>query len=99
MRDPVSVTDAGSLWRERAKRNVDIFREVFHCVPDNAVTTWEQYRQFVAMPAPPRERADELLADVRGHVVEFPTQFLNGVNMLGTTITNGESLVSHEVFL
>jgi phospholipase D1/2 len=43
--DPLS--DAfQSLWNSRAKTNTEIFRKVFHAVPDDTVRNWNAYKEF-----------------------------------------------------
>lgn len=43
--DPLS--DAfQSLWNSRAKTNTEIFRKVFHAVPDDTVRNWNDYKEF-----------------------------------------------------
>jgi phospholipase D1/2 len=39
--DPLSPT-FDALWNSRARTNT----EVFHCVPDDSVTTWGEYKEF-----------------------------------------------------
>ena len=99
LRDPVAAATYADLLVQRAARNTRVYREVFHCAPDDGVATWDDYKQFVALPGPPPARALELLAGVHGHLVQFPLSFLKSESLLGTTLSNGESLVSHEVFL
>ena len=43
--DPLSPT-FDALWNSRARTNTDVFRKVFHCVPDDSVTTWGEYKEF-----------------------------------------------------
>lgn len=43
--DPLS--DAfESLWNSRAKTNTEVFRKVFHAVPDDTVRNWNDYKEF-----------------------------------------------------
>lgn len=43
--DPLS--DAfQSLWNSRARTNTEVFRKVFHVVPDDNIHTWSAYREF-----------------------------------------------------
>lgn len=43
--DPLS--DAfESLWNSRAKTNTEMFRKVFHAVPDDSVRNWNDYKEF-----------------------------------------------------
>ncbi|KAI0263930.1 phospholipase D [Gloeopeniophorella convolvens] len=46
--DPVSDDFWKDVWVSCAVHNTEIFRRVFHAVPDDLVTTWKQYREFVA---------------------------------------------------
>lgn len=43
--DPLSDT-LQSLWNSRARTNTDVFRKVFHAVPDDAVRNWATYKEF-----------------------------------------------------
>jgi phospholipase D1/2 len=43
--DPLSPTFQ-SLWNSRARTNTEIFRKVFHVVPDDKITTWGEYKEF-----------------------------------------------------
>ncbi|KAJ3513571.1 hypothetical protein NLJ89_g2876 [Agrocybe chaxingu] len=46
--DPISDTFWKNIWVASAVHNTEIFRKVFHAVPDDLVTTWKQYKEFVA---------------------------------------------------
>ncbi|KAI9464976.1 phospholipase D [Lactarius psammicola] len=46
--DPVSDEFWTEIWVACAVHNTEIFRRVFHAVPDDLVTTWKHYREFVA---------------------------------------------------
>ncbi|KAL3445642.1 hypothetical protein BJX65DRAFT_309841 [Aspergillus insuetus] len=43
--DPLADTFL-SLWNTRAHTNTDVFREVFHSVPDDTVRNWTTYKEF-----------------------------------------------------
>ncbi|KXG47885.1 Phospholipase D/Transphosphatidylase [Penicillium griseofulvum] len=43
--DPLSDT-AQSLWNSRAHMNTEVFRKVFHAVPDDSVRNWAEYKEF-----------------------------------------------------
>ncbi|KAI5121406.1 hypothetical protein M0805_003178 [Coniferiporia weirii] len=45
--DPVSDKFWKNVWVACAVHNTEIFRKVFHCIPDDTVTTWKQYKEFV----------------------------------------------------
>ncbi|KAF9966135.1 hypothetical protein BGZ70_003198 [Mortierella alpina] len=95
--DPLHDDFYESWWKRVANTNTLIFREVFHCVPDNTVETWDQYKAFVpdskkvltghvAMPGGTVENVTEKLQQVTGHLVEFPTKFLCQENLLGSAV-------------
>jgi phospholipase D1/2 len=48
MRDPLNDSFFEDTWRQIADNNTKIFRKVFRCNPDSEVTTWLEYRDFVA---------------------------------------------------
>ncbi|PCH39780.1 phospholipase D [Wolfiporia cocos MD-104 SS10] len=45
--DPVCNEFWKNVWVACAVHNTEIFRKVFHAVPDDLVTTWKQYKEFV----------------------------------------------------
>ncbi|KAJ3730986.1 phospholipase D [Lentinula guzmanii] len=45
--DPVCDEFWKNVWVASAVHNTEIFRRVFHAVPDDLVTTWKQYKEFV----------------------------------------------------
>ncbi|KAF9077535.1 hypothetical protein BDP27DRAFT_1311216 [Rhodocollybia butyracea] len=45
--DPVCDDFWKNVWVASAVHNTEIFRKVFHAVPDDLVTTWKQYKEFV----------------------------------------------------
>ncbi|EAW14505.1 putative phospholipase D (PLD) [Aspergillus clavatus NRRL 1] len=43
--DPLADT-LQSLWNTRSRTNTEVFRKVFHAVPDDTVRDWASYREF-----------------------------------------------------
>ncbi|KAG2416674.1 hypothetical protein HFD88_007890 [Aspergillus terreus] len=43
--DPLADT-LHSLWNTRARTNTEVFRKVFHSVPDDTVRDWASYKEF-----------------------------------------------------
>jgi phospholipase D1/2 len=43
--DPLSDTFQ-SLWNTRARTNTEVYRQVFHPVPDDTVRDWNTYKEF-----------------------------------------------------
>ncbi|KAG1225117.1 hypothetical protein G6F35_003596 [Rhizopus arrhizus] len=95
--DPLAPHCFYNIWNRTARENTLIYRKLFRCVPDDTVHTFEQHRKFVPDPAkiPHGHIADpnlhgqdimkELLT-VRGHLVQFPYNYLKDENMLGSLI-------------
>ncbi|KAJ2401938.1 hypothetical protein GGI23_001063 [Coemansia sp. RSA 2559] len=103
--DPLS-DEFQDFWWSVATKNEELFRDVFRCVPDNTVESFEQYKKFIPGPEvphghslPTRSTAEtlELLKGVRGHLVPMPLNFLKQEN-LGAKLGNKELLVPVEVF-
>ncbi|KAG0322786.1 hypothetical protein BGZ97_004099 [Linnemannia gamsii] len=95
--DPLHDDFYEKWWTRVAKTNTEIFREVFHCVPDNNIETWDQYKAFVpnpkkvltghvAMEGATVENVTAKLQKVTGHLVEFPTKFLCQENLMGGAV-------------
>ncbi|QRW00574.1 hypothetical protein RhiJN_28592 [Ceratobasidium sp. AG-Ba] len=45
-KDPVCDDFFKDVWVAAAVHNTEIYRKVFHCTPDDLVTTWKQYKEF-----------------------------------------------------
>ncbi|GJE88360.1 phospholipase D1 [Phanerochaete sordida] len=45
--DPISDVFWKKTWLASAVHNTEIFRKVFHAVPDDLITTWKQYKEFI----------------------------------------------------
>ncbi|KAF8523531.1 phospholipase D [Hysterangium stoloniferum] len=80
--DPLSQ-ETMDMWRGIAKRNRDIFTEVFRPVPSDLVHNTEAYKNYVPkvksghlVPEISLERAKKQLSQIRGQLVEMPLQFL-----------------------
>ncbi|KAM6499803.1 phospholipase D/nuclease [Amanita muscaria] len=80
--DPVSDSTR-FLWQQVAKKNRDIFTEIFQPVPTNLVRDWEAYRRYVpkvktghVVPGVSLAKVKQRLSDVRGSLVECPLDFL-----------------------
>ncbi|KAI9048595.1 hypothetical protein LZ554_007428 [Drepanopeziza brunnea f. sp. 'monogermtubi'] len=48
MRDPLNDSFFENTWRQIAENNTKIFRRIFRCNPDNEVTNWHEYTDYVA---------------------------------------------------
>ncbi|KAI0084789.1 phospholipase D [Irpex rosettiformis] len=45
--DPICEEFWKRTWVACAVHNTEIYRKVFHAIPDDTVTTWKQYKEFV----------------------------------------------------
>ncbi|KAH9949881.1 phospholipase D [Amylocystis lapponica] len=45
--DPICDAFWKNVWLACAVHNTEIYRKVFHAVPDDLVTTWKQYKEFI----------------------------------------------------
>lgn len=91
--DPLSPK-LWKLWTQQADTNTEVFRQLFHCDPDDEIRTWKDYDEFL-----PRkkgipeghlhESAEDMSLDdvkrelgrIRGHLVWFPLHFLEKEEM------------------
>ncbi|KAJ2747311.1 hypothetical protein GGI20_000646 [Coemansia sp. BCRC 34301] len=105
MDDPLSEEFA-DYWWNTATMNEEAFRDVFRCVPDDTIETFDQYKRFIpghevphghAVPGRTPKEALERLKCVRGHLVPIPLNFLKNEN-LGAKLGDKELLVPVEVF-
>lgn len=106
LKDPLNPKVYFNLLRETASRNTQIYRELFHCVPDDSVETWAEYSLFVDKPD--TSKIDQVtwngidvmanLKLIRGNLVLFPLSFLKKEE-LSAHILSAEYLLPSEIYL
>ncbi|CCO37404.1 hypothetical protein BN14_11560 [Rhizoctonia solani AG-1 IB] len=61
--DPVCDDFFKDVWVAAAVHNTEIYRKVFHCTPDDLVTTWKQYKEFTQhqerLSKPPKDSQNQ----------------------------------------
>ncbi|KAM0455617.1 hypothetical protein ACHAPV_007694 [Trichoderma viride] len=88
--DPLS-DELWDMWTSRADRNTDLFRQLFHADPDNNIKTFDDYNRFLPPTGVkpghifdqfmPPEEAKKKLAEIKGHLVWMPMDFLKDAEM------------------
>ncbi|KAF8737923.1 hypothetical protein AX14_012197 [Amanita brunnescens Koide BX004] len=80
--DPVAESTT-QLWQQTAKKNREIFTEIFKTVPNNIVRDWATYERYVpkvktghVVPGITLDRVKQRLSQVTGALVECPLDFL-----------------------
>ncbi|KAF6757522.1 hypothetical protein DFP72DRAFT_758222, partial [Ephemerocybe angulata] len=156
--DPICDEFWKEKWVASAAHNTEIYRKVFHAVPDDLITTWKQYTEFVAyhdrMAKPvgsspesnlghefqdgtstefsrdshepsvdanhgpsfdarqsrkptkgtepferwEREEMERLLNDLNGHLVIYPTRFLEGEDIANNFLFNADRLLPLPIY-
>ncbi|VDP82932.1 unnamed protein product [Echinostoma caproni] len=79
LNDPVCDEFYHGVWRKTARRNAELFEQVFNVIPCNHLKTFndcKEYRQKIPMSVGDPQKSRELLKQVRGYLVEFPAEFL-----------------------
>ncbi|KAI9261025.1 hypothetical protein EDC94DRAFT_610604 [Helicostylum pulchrum] len=96
--DPLHDEFYQDIWSKTAETNTLVYRDVFRCVPDDTVHSVEQHRQFVPDPsrvlpghiAEPwkltNDQVHSKLKGIRGHLVQFPTEYLKNISMTASVI-------------
>ncbi|CAG8451339.1 15329_t:CDS:10 [Cetraspora pellucida] len=88
--DPLS-DEFYTYWQKVAQDNTAIYRSVFKCIPDDNVTNWSEYENFVPNPAivdkghvaiSNNYDVKAKLDKIRGHLVTFPLHFLESENLM-----------------
>lgn len=72
-----------SLWQSTAKKNRDIYTEIFRPVPSDLVQSTSVYKNYIPkvkhghiVPEVSLQRAKQQLSQIRGQLVEMPLRFL-----------------------
>ncbi|KAI0150681.1 phospholipase D/nuclease [Xylariaceae sp. FL1272] len=91
--DPMS-DELWEQWTSSATKNTAIFRHLFHADPDDHIKTFDDYNTFLPPKGVksghifdrfmPPEYAREKLAQIKGHLVWMPLEFLTDANMAET---------------
>ncbi|XP_066597975.1 phospholipase D1 isoform X2 [Prorops nasuta] len=67
------------IWCVRSKQNTEIYEEVFHCIPTDKVVNFsmmKQYQDEIPLCTSDPILARETVANIKGHLVDLPLQFL-----------------------
>ncbi|KAG7199959.1 hypothetical protein KM043_014388 [Ampulex compressa] len=67
------------VWCARSKRNTEIYEEVFHCIPTDKAVTFsmlKQYQDDTPLSVSEPLLAQEMLEQIKGHLVDMPLNFL-----------------------
>jgi len=105
--DPLSK-QFWDLWTGAAAKNTEIYRSLFHCVPDDNVKSWADYKKFfpnkeVVLPGHvvnvdlEKKEIQKELDKIQGHLVEFPTAFLVNEELKAAK-WSAESVMPEDVF-
>ncbi len=104
--DPLNSEVYNSLVKDPAARNTQIYRELFHCVPDDSVQSWREYALFTENPRVALMDTSvwdgidgmQNLKLVKGNLVAFPVNFLMQ-EQLTPHVLSAEYLLPTEVYI
>ncbi len=104
--DPLNQEAYDRLVKAPAARNTQIYRELFHCVPDDSVQSWREYALFTENPRVALmddSRWDGIdgmhnLSLVKGNLVAFPVNFLMQEQLAAHVLT-AEYLLPTEIYI
>jgi len=105
--DPLSK-QFWDLWTGVSAKNTTVYRNMFHCVPDDTVRTWDDYHKFIpdrntVLPGHVvnlslnKRTIQADLDQIQGHLVEFPTAFLLNEELKAAK-WSAESVMPEDVF-
>jgi phospholipase D1/2 len=95
--DPASDKFFNDIWTKTADDNTEIFRDIFHCTPDDTVTNWDEFKAFT----PDRKKftlghvcnvektpleVEGHLKKIKGHLVTFPLKFMENIKLSGSVV-------------
>lgn len=67
------------IWCARSKQNTEIYEEVFHCIPTDKIVNFailKQYQEKVPLSISDPLLAQEMVENIKGHLVDLPLNFL-----------------------
>jgi hypothetical protein len=92
LEDPVAPEVYNDIWMATARNNTRVYETVFPGVIQDAIKTMKEWQEREQLPP----RTPELLDAMVGHLVLWPTKFLEGEN-LASRPTEKEYFVPHRV--
>ncbi|CDI98625.1 phospholipase D1 [Echinococcus multilocularis] len=97
LHQPISDAFFHSVWRKTALDNMNIFEEVFNCVPSNSIRRYSERSTQMQDKWPRGIKAAELLRGIRGHLCEYPEDYLADEDL---TFPRGkvEQLAPHKIW-
>lgn len=100
IRDVVSKSFYEDVWMATAKKNTEIYEEVFHCMPTDQVRSLSDMAAYKSLKNLDKEdpgQARARLRGVRGYLVKLPLHFLEKED-LRPPVGSSEFFVSEGVF-
>ena len=83
------------VWEHRANRNTRMYRKIFRCYPDDEIRNLAEVKDFMMKSR--KDLYDSKKKKIKGHIVEFPLEFLKDEN-LNITVKQKEYLLPDETF-
>jgi phospholipase D1/2 len=95
--DPATEKFFNDIWTTTAVENTEIFRDIFHCTPDDTVGDWNEFKAFT----PDRKKVplghvcdvekspaeiEGQLKKIKGHLVTFPLEFMKNIKLSGSVV-------------
>lgn len=98
--DPISEHFFKNVWCQRAKKNTEIYEQVFGCIPNDQVKSFTELdafkkQNFLETTDPVQAR--NLLKEIQGFIVEKPLDFLKDQNLFPAADSK-EGLVPIKIF-
>ena len=94
--------DVWKLINDTAKKNTDIYRELFKCYPDDTMLTFKDIPSYKELNDKEKEvlidKYKEYKKEIKGHIVEFPYDFLKN-QILERSFFSAEMLVPIKNFV
>ncbi|XP_030402876.1 phospholipase D2 isoform X1 [Gopherus evgoodei] len=100
VQDPLSDDFFHGVWKATALANANIYDQVFRCLPSNAVRSLRALREYAGvqnLAGVSPDLARQHLAQVRGHLVQFPLRFLAEESLL-PPLNSKEGMIPVEVW-
>ncbi|VDN98416.1 unnamed protein product [Rodentolepis nana] len=96
--EPASDKFYLGVWRKTAYDNMEIFDKVFKCSPSNDIREYLPNPPSTQGREPRGEEFAEMLRKVRGHLCEYPQEYLADEKLTVPQFTK-ERLVSEEIWI
>jgi len=96
--DPLCDKFLADVWLGQSAENTRIFREAFHPIPDDTITTLADLQTYQRLQNPPFAEQTKLLAGIRGTLTDFPLYYFSKFGLQEAVTISPDAFFPYDLF-